>query len=291
MNDASKRAVLKKRIADKDPFMIPGAFNAICAKFVEKQGFPCTYVSGSGTAAAFGLPDLGLTTLSEAVSEAEHIARAVQIPTIADADTGFGNVLTIPRTVRQFESAGLAGIHLEDQVFPKRCGHLAGKEVIPTSDMVALLKAALAAREDPNFIIIARVDAYSVTGFDDMLYRAQAYYDAGADLIFPEALQSLDEFEQVAKKVPVLANMTDFGKTPYFSFQEFVDVGCLCVLFPLTTFRACMKTMRDTLAHLHEHGSQADILDSLYTRQEYYDLIDYKTYELQADQIISDSSN
>jgi len=286
---AAKRKQFQSLINGSKTFVIAGAFDAMCAKFVQKHHFPCTYVSGSATAASLlGLPDLGMTTLTEAAREAGYIANAVNIPTLADADTGFGELINIPRTITEFESKGLSGIHLEDQVFPKRCGHLSGKDVIPESEMVAKIKAAVAARNDKNFMIIARVDAYSVNGFDDMVHRAQAYADAGVDMIFPEAMTSLAEYEKVVKtvSVPILANMTEFGKTPYIRVKQFAEVGCRCVLFPLTIFRAAMKTMDKTLDILKREGSQEPFLDEIYTRQDFYDLIDYPRYEAIVNQAI-----
>lgn len=280
-----KRKALRDLISGSETFTIVGAFDAICAKFVQKHGFPCTYVSGSATAASLlGLPDLGMTTLTEVATEAGAVAGAVDIPCIADADTGFGELTNIPRCVNVFEEKGIAGIHIEDQVFPKRCGHLDGKEIIPEHEMVAKIRAAASARQDPNFIIIARCDAYSVSGFDDMAHRIQAYSDAGADMIFPEALKTLAEFEKIstASPKPILANMTEFGKTPYYTVSNFTNAGVRAVLFPLTIYRTCMKTMDRAITTLKQTGTQETFLADIYPRKDFYDLIDYAKYESQA---------
>lgn len=278
----NKRQHFRECLRGDELIIIPGAFNAICARFVEEAGFPATYVSGAATAAAaFALPDLGMVTLTEAVSEAGRIANAVQIPTLADADTGFGEMLNVGRTVREFEAAGVTGIHLEDQVFPKRCGHLDGKEVISTTEMVAKIRLAVEARRDPNFLIIARSDACSVNGFADMLDRCRSYADAGAELIFPEALTTLGEYEKAAAAlpVPILANMTEFGKTPYYRAKEFGEVGCKVVLFPLSILRHAMGGVRRALATLHDEGSQEPLVEEMFSRQEFYEFIDYAAYE------------
>lgn len=277
-----KRKALRQLIKQDKTFTIMGAFDPICAKLVERHGVPCTYVSGSATAAtAFGLPDLGLTSLIENAYVAGNIANAVSIPAIADADTGYGNAKQIPKTVYTFEQQGLAGIHIEDQVFPKRCGHLEGKAVIPEKEMVKKIQAAIQSRKDSNFIITARVDSYSVSGFDDMLRRAQAYADAGADMIFPEAMTSLPEYERVCKtlKIPVLANMTEFGKTPYFTVKQFSEVGVRAVLFPLSVYRAVMKTMDHAIQSIGQHGTQKQLLNQMMSRTEFYELIDYEAFE------------
>ena len=282
MGPADKRKVLRKLLNQNKTFTIIGAFDPICAKLVEKHGLPCTYVSGSATAAtAFGLPDLGLTSLIENAYVAGNIAHAVSIPTIADADTGYGNSSQIPKTITTFEDQGLAGIHIEDQVFPKRCGHLEGKEVISEKEMAKKIKSAVQSRKDPNFVITARVDSYSVHGFDDMLHRVCAYADAGADMIFPEAMTSLSEYQKVcqALKIPVLANMTEFGKTPYFTAKQFSEVGVRAVLFPLSVYRATLKTMDQAIQSIQHHGTQKQLLPQMMTRREFYDLIDYEAFE------------
>src|SRR5437588_10661681 len=208
--------------------MLPGVPNAAMARQVERAGFDAVYISGAGMAnATAGMPDIGLLTMTEVVRLAGYIASAVKIPAIVDADTGFGGAENVARTIRELENAGLAGCHIEDQEFPKRCGHLAGKSIVDLDEMIARIKAAVAARRNPDFIIIARTDARAVENFDAALNRARKYAEAGADAIFPEALETLVEFRRFARemKVPLLANMTEFGKSPVLSFQELSDLG------------------------------------------------------------------
>jgi methylisocitrate lyase len=279
MTPEQKRARLAELLAADEILLLPGAFNAASAKLVQQTGFEAVYVSGSATAGAvFGLPDVGLVDLATAVAEGERIASAVDLPTIADADTGFGNVA---EAVRLFEAAGISALHIEDQVFPKRCGHLEGKQVIPLGEMVEMISAAVTARVDPGFQLIARCDARSVTSFDDLLDRCLAYQQAGADLLFPEALVSLEEFEATveAVDVPVLANMTEFGKTPYFTAEQFEQAGVSAVLFPLTAFRAAMGEVERTLIELKAAGGQESIISRMQSRQAFYDLIDYDSYD------------
>jgi methylisocitrate lyase len=227
-----------------------------------------------------GYPDIGLLSMTEVVQFAGYIAEAVEIPAICDADTGYGEALQVIRTVQQFEKAGIAGIHLEDQLSPKRCGHLEGKQLIPIEDMQAKIAAALTARQNPDFLIIARVDARGVTGFEDAVQRAKAYVAAGAEMIFPEALQSEEEFAAFANAVdcPLLANMTEFGKSPYLSAADFEALGYKIVIFPMTAFRVMMKAVQDLLTTLKRTGTQEGFLDRMQTRQELYELIDYPAY-------------
>jgi methylisocitrate lyase len=279
---SEKRKRLKTLLRDEKIFAIPGAFNALCAKVIERRGFFAAYVSGGATAVGvFGLPDVGLYTADEIVTEAGYIASATNLPVICDADTGFGGILNVRRTVQMFESTGIAGIHIEDQEFPKRCGHLAGKSVIPREEMVSKIKAAVDARQDNDFVIIGRCDAHSVEGFDGMLERCIAYADAGADMIFPEALATLDEYQKVTsalKNTPVLANMTEFGKTPYFSVKQFADTGVKAVMYPLTLFRVAMKAVENAADELFEKGTQEGFVDQMQTRKELYDLVDYEEF-------------
>jgi methylisocitrate lyase len=261
--------------------MIPGVFNAVVARMAERTGFPAVYLSGGALSAAFGLPDIGLVTLSEFVQQAQVIAAATQLPLLCDADTGFGEALAVERTVRLFEGAGAAGIHLEDQVMPKRCGHLSGKALIEPQVMAAKLRAAVAARSDPTFVIIARTDARGVTGYEDAVARAQTYLEAGADAIFPEALESVDEFATFARTVqaPLLANMTEFGRSPNLDFATLAGMGYRMVLFPLTAFRAALRSAQDTLAELKQQGHQRARIGQMLTRAELYDLLGYSGYE------------
>jgi methylisocitrate lyase len=258
--------------------MLPGVSNAAMALQVERAGFDAVYVSGAGMAnATAGVPDIGLLSLIEVVMLAGYVANAVTIPAIVDADTGFGGAENVARTIRELEAAGLAGCHIEDQDFPKRCGHLAGKSIVDVEEMVGKIKAAVGARRDRNFMIIARTDARSIEGFDRVVERAGEYLAAGADAIFPEALQSAEEFRDFAKEidVPLLANMTEFGKSPLLTFEQLSDFGYRMVIFPQTAFRVSMKASEKFFAALKKAGTQSDWLEKMQTRQELYDLLDY----------------
>jgi methylisocitrate lyase len=260
------------------PVMLPGVPNAAMARQVERLGFDAVYVSGAGMAnATAGVPDIGLLTLTEVVQLAGYVARAVKIPAIVDADTGFGGSENVARTIREFEAAGLAGCHIEDQEFPKRCGHVSGKSIVDVEEMVEKIKAAVAARRDPDFMIIARTDARAVEDFGRTVDRAQRYIKAGAEAIFPEALQSEQEFRDFANAidVPLLANMTEFGKSPLLSFTELTGFGYRMVIFPQSAFRVSMKASEEFLRALKENGSQKEWLDKMQTRQELYELLDY----------------
>jgi len=277
MTRQTKAARLRELIA-KDAIMLPGVPNASMARQAERLGFDAVYVSGAGMAnATAGVPDIGLLTLTEVVQLAGYIARAVKIPAIVDADTGFGGSENVARTIRDLEAAGLAGCHIEDQQFPKRCGHLAGKSLVDVDEMTEKIKTAVAARRDPDFLIIARTDARAVEDFDRTVDRARRYMQAGADAIFPEALQSADEFRDFASKIdlPLLANMTEFGKSPLLSFKELAGFGYRMVIFPQSAFRVSMKASERLLRALKEGGTQKEWLDQMQTRQELYKLLDY----------------
>jgi len=264
------------------PIMIPGVFNALAAKQAERLGFPAVYLSGGALSAGWaGLPDVGLLTLTEFADQAAVLARATGLPLLCDADTGFGEPINVERTVRLFEQAGAAGIHLEDQVLPKRCGHLTGKTLIAADAMAAKVRAAVAARRDPDFVIVARTDARSVEGLDAAVDRARAYLDAGADMIFPEALESAEEFARFAAAVPapLLANLTEFGRGPLLDFADLAALGYRAVLYPLTAFRAAMHAAGRALAELRDRGTQRGLLDRMQTRAELYDLLGYTAWE------------
>ncbi|MBI4529938.1 MAG: methylisocitrate lyase [Candidatus Latescibacteria bacterium] len=267
----------------KGTVVAPGAFNAITAKLIERTGFEAVYISGAGIINGLtGFPDIGLLTMTEVVTQARYIADAVEIPAIADADTGYGEALNVVRTVREFERAGVAGIHIEDQVSPKRCGHLSGKQLIPVETMTQKLRAAVEAKTDPDFLIIARTDARGVTGFEDAVERAKRYIDAGADAIFPEALETEEDFAtfvEAVPDVPLLANMTEFGKSPYLTVEQFASMGYRIVIFPMTAFRVAMKAVEEMLIELQKSGTQAGLLNRMQTRQELYELIHYSDYE------------
>lgn len=259
--------------------VLPGAFNALTARGIERAGFEAIYLSGATLAnGLLGVPDIGLTTLSEATLHATRCAAVTTLPIVSDADTGFGGSDNAARTVQEFERAGLAGLHLEDQEFPKRCGHLSGKSLVPRGEFVEKIAAAAAARRDPAFLIIARTDARGVTSYDDAVARAHAYLKAGADAVFPEALENTEEFARFARDVPapLLANMTEFGKTPYLTVDEFAAMGYKLVIFPVTLMRAAMKAVEQTLAELKAARTQKHMLDRMQTRQELYDLLGYR---------------
>jgi methylisocitrate lyase len=263
------------------PVAVPGAFNALTARLVERLGFRALYLSGGALSAASGLPDVGLLTLTEFADEASRLTTATSLPLLCDADTGFGEALNVERTVQLLESAGAAGIHLEDQVFPKRCGHLSGKSLVEPEAFAAKVRAAVARKRDPDFVVIARTDARGVTGFDDAVRRARLYLQAGADAIFPEALETAEEFARFAREVPapLLANMTEFGKGPLLTVSELGAMGYKMVLYPLTAFRAAMRAAAETLVLLRDCGHQRDVLPRMMTRAELYDLLGYKDYE------------
>jgi methylisocitrate lyase len=277
----TKARRLRDLIAD-GTVVAPGAFNAVTAMAAERSGFEAVYISGAGLAdGVAGFPDIGLLTLIEVVQQARYIADAVAVPAICDADTGFGEVVNVRRTVHEFEQAGIAGIHLEDQESPKRCGHLAGKRLIEPAEMARKIAAAVEARRDPDFLLIARTDARSVYGLEDAIARAQLYLRAGADVIFPESLESAEEFARFAREVPVplLANMTEFGRTPLLTVEEFAAMGYRLVIFPMTAFRVMMRAVIDALTELKRSGTQRDLLPRMQTRRELYDLLRYADYE------------
>jgi methylisocitrate lyase len=266
----------------EDTVLLPGVFNAISAVSAHKAGASALYLSGAGiTNSALGTPDIALATLSEFAQQAAYVTQIAPLPVISDADTGFGESLNVMRTVIEMERAGLAGIHLEDQVSPKRCGHLDGKTCIPAEDMLRKLRAAVSAKRDPSFFIVARTDARGVEGLEASIDRAQRYADAGADAIFPEGLTSEQEFEQFreAVGVPLLANMTEFGKTPLISVDTFRNLGYELVIFPMTAFRVMLRALDETYSELLSAGTQAGMLEKMRTRAELYERIDYKEYD------------
>jgi methylisocitrate lyase len=277
-----KKPNFRKVLDERDVILLPGTFNALVAKLIEAKGFDAVYCTGAGISTSFlGLPDVGLITLSEMTQMVGYVCSAVNLPVISDADTGFGNAINVMRTVWEFERVGAAGIHIEDQVAPKRCGHVAGKEVISAEEMVGKIKAAVSAKVNPDFVIIARTDAKNVEGLKGAIKRGQLYRDAGADVIFPEALETEKEFSEFAKAfpdIPLMANMTEFGKTPYFSVEEYRQMGYKVVVFPVSTMRVAMKAVEAFLTHLKEKGSQKDYLEKMETRKELYDLVSYPQF-------------
>ncbi len=263
------------------PFALPGVFCPLLARIAERIGFQAVYLSGGALSASNGVPDIGLLSVTEFVAQAQLTAAATTLPLLCDADTGFGEALNVERTVKLFESAGVAGIHLEDQEMPKRCGHLSGKSLIEPEEMAAKIRAAVQARRDPDFVIMARTDARGVTNFEDAVARAQLYLDAGADAIFPEALQSIDEFARFAKDVPcpLLANMTEFGKSELLDVPTLGKLGYRMILFPLTAFRVALQAAEKSLLELFHHGTQVQLLPEMMTRAKLYDVLGYTGYE------------
>ena len=272
---------LRQLVADAT-IQVPGAPAALFARLIERCGYDAMYLSGAAfSAGILGLPDIGLFTLTELAQQTTYLTRACALPLIVDADTGFGDALQVERTIVELEAAGAAAIQLEDQQSPKRCGHLAGKSLVETDTMCAKLRAAAAARSDQDLVIIARTDARGVASLDEAIERAKRYLDAGADWIFPEALQSKDEFKQFADAIdaPLVANMTEFGKSPLLTLDELAELGYSAVLYPVTLLRIAMKAGEAALNLLAVEGTQADLLDLMQTREELYDLIDYQAFQ------------
>ncbi len=278
MPSSATRSAKLRQLLESGTVSMPGAINALSARLIESMGFDAMYLSGAVLANSVGgVPDVGLMTLTEAEAHAKAIARVTTIPIIADADTGYGEADNTARTVRVMEEAGVSGIHLEDQVFPKRCGHLEGKELVPAEHFCEKIQAAARAKASDDFVLIARTDARGVIGIDETIRRANLYIEAGADAVFPEGLRSADEFAEVAKKVKtyLLANMTEFGTTPYLSVADFAKLGYRMVIFPVTLQRAAMKAMENVLTEIRATGTQKSMLDQMQTRQALYDLLEY----------------
>lgn len=277
---AERRAKFRELLAGDQIVQFPGAINPINAQIIEQTGFEGVYISGGAFSAAMGLPDIGLTTLTEVADHGRNIARVTNLPTFIDADTGWGEAMNVARTVQEFEDAGISGMHLEDQVNPKRCGHLDGKEVVTAAEMVKRISAAAKGRRDENFVLCARTDARAGEGLDAAIDRAKAYADAGADMIFPEAMRDLGEFETFAKAldVPILANMTEFGKSELFTTSQLADAGVRVVIYPVTTLRLAMGAIKDGLQAIRTEGTQASVVDRMQTRADLYETIDYEAY-------------
>lgn len=264
------------------PLQVVGAVNAFCGLLAERAGFRALYLSGAGVAnASHGLPDLGITTLADVLEDARRITAVTDLPLLVDADTGWGSSLMIQRTVSELIRAGTAGLHLEDQVDTKRCGHRPGKQLVSTTEMTDRLKAALDARTDPGFVLMARTDAVAVEGLDAAITRASRYIEAGADIIFAEALTSLDDYRRFTSSVavPVLANITEFGLTPLFTVDELRDAGVRLVLYPLSAFRAMNAAAMNVYQTVRASGTQRELIESMQTREELYDILDYHAIE------------
>ncbi len=267
-------------LMEKKGIILPGAYNALTAMQARKAGFRGIYISGAALSVSAGVPDIGILTLSEFVTFAKYIVIGSGLPCISDADTGFGEACNVARTVQEFERIGVCGIHIEDQIFPKRCGHLMGKSLVSVNAMCEKIKASTLARKDKNFLIIARTDARSVEGFDEAVMRAKAYIKAGADAIFPEALETRAEFEKFAIKVkaPLLANMTEFGVSPLLTARELFFLGYKMVIFPVSALRVSMGACTKFYGDLFESGTQSGWIKNMQTRSELYDLINYDAY-------------
>jgi methylisocitrate lyase len=288
----SAGAKLRDAVAKRAPLQIPGTINAYCALLAERAGFEAIYLSGAGVAnASFGLPDLGVTTLNDVVEDARRITAATDLPLLVDADTGFGSAFNIARTVRELERAGVAGMHIEDQEQAKRCGHRPNKATVSTGEMCDRLKAAVDARADLAFVIMARTDAFAREGVDASLERAAAYVEAGADMVFAEALYTLDDYRAFTRAigVPVLANLTEFGLTPLFSCNELGAAGVKLILYPLSAFRAMSRSALEVYSAIRERGTQKAVVAKMQTREELYTVLDYHAYERKLDDLYARS--
>lgn len=275
-----KRLKLRELLNSGTIAQFPGAFNPLSARLIEEKGFPGVYISGAVLANDLGLPDIGLTTLTEVATRAGQIARMTELPCLVDADTGFGEPMNVARTIQELENAGLAGCHIEDQFNPKRCGHLDGKNVVDTDTAAKRIRAAADARRDPNFLIMARTDIRAVDGIQAAQERAKALVDAGADAIFPEAMKDLSEFQAIrdAVDVPILANMTEFGKSELFTVEQLQGVGVNMVIYPVTLLRIAMGAAERTLETIKATGTQEAQVENMLTRARLYDLVDYEAY-------------
>lgn len=290
MREEQAGARFRAALAAERPLQIAGTINAYCALLAERAGFRAIYLSGGGVAnASFGLPDLGATTLDDVAADVSRITDACSLPLLVDADTGFGPALVLARTVRRLAKAGAAGMHIEDQVQAKRCGHRPGKALVASGEMQDRLKAATDAREHESFVIMARTDSFAAEGLDKAIERSRDYVEAGADMIFAEALTSLDEFRAFTSTldVPVLANITEFGKTPLFERDELGEAGVDMILYPLSAFRAMSRAAADVYATLRELGTQASRIDGMQTREELYEVIGYHEAERALDALFS----
>jgi len=276
-NSSEKRIEFKKKLTNRKILRFPGAYNPLTAKLISEIGFDGIYISGAVMSNDLGLPDIGLTTLKEVSYRANQITKVSDLPSIVDADTGFNNC---KKTIETFESLGLSGCHIEDQIDEKRCGHLDNKEIIPTKEMINKIKTCISSRKDKNFLIIARTDANTVEGLDKTIDRIKAYEDAGADIIFPEAMKDENEFEKIRKnsKVKLLANMTEFGKSKILSAKVLENLGYNIVIYPVTTQRLAMKNVEDGLKVIFEDGHQNNIIDKMQTRKRLYELVEYEKY-------------
>jgi methylisocitrate lyase len=275
-----KREDLAAKLKTGNLLRFPGAYNALVAKLIEEIGYDGVYVSGGVMANDLGMPDIGLTTLHDVSTKSHQIARVTNLPTIIDIDTGFGEAMNVSRTIETIEGLGISGCHIEDQMNPKRCGHLDNKDLVSTEEMIKKIKSAVKARKDNNFQIIARTDANAVEGLEKTIARAQAYVDAGADVVFPEALKDEKEFEEFRKniKVYLLSNMTEFGKSKLLTKEQLENLGYNIVIYPVTTQRLALKNVEDGLKKIFEEGHQNNVIDKMQTRKRLYELVEYEKY-------------
>ena len=290
MSQNTPGARFTKAVKEESPLQIIGTINANHALLAKRAGYKAIYLSGGGVAAgSLGIPDLGITTLEDVLVDARRITDVCDVPLLVDIDTGFGSsAFNIARTIKALEKAGVAAVHIEDQVSAKRCGHRPNKEIVSKSEMVDRIKAAVDARTDSSFVIMARTDSFDKEGLDGVLDRAHAYIEAGADAIFPEAVQTLAIYEKITRdiRVPVLANITEFGKTPLFKTSELASVGVKMVLYPLSAFRAMNKAAENVYEVIRKEGTQQSVINSMQTREELYERIDYFRYEKELDQLL-----
>ena len=285
---ATPGQMLRAALGEEKPLQVVGTINAYAALLAERSGFRAIYLSGGGVAnASFGLPDLGMTTLTDVVSDVRRITAVSRLPLLVDADTGWGHAFMVGRTVREMIRAGAAGLHMEDQVAAKRCGHRSGKRVVSTGEMEDRIKAAVDARSDPSFVIMARTDAVAVEGLDAAIERACRYREAGADMLFPEALTELAHYRRFADSlgIPILANITEFGVTPLFTTEELAGAGVGLVLYPLSAFRAMSAAALKVYRTIRSDGTQRGVLESMQSRAELYDILGYHDYERKLDEL------
>jgi methylisocitrate lyase len=283
----------KKLVAKTNPLQIVGTVNAYSSIMAEKVGHQAIYLSGGGVAASsLGVPDLGITSLADVLEDAKRITQATSLPLLVDADTGWGGSFNIARCVREMIKSDVAGIHIEDQVSQKRCGHRPNKAIVSTSEMIDRIKSAVDAKTDSDFIIMARTDALAMEGMQSAIDKAKAFVEAGADMIFPEALSSIDQYKEFSDSlsVPILANITEFGKTPLYSKTELYEVGVDMILYPLSAFRAMSNAALNVYQHILKDGHQRNVIESMQTREELYDFLDYHQYEKQLDNLFNKES-
>tara|TARA_B110000116_G_scaffold190165_1_gene165216 strand:+ start:121 stop:996 length:876 start_codon:yes stop_codon:yes gene_type:complete len=291
MEKISAGQKFREALSNNSPLKIVGTINAYSALLAEKSGHRAIYLSGGGVAASsLGVPDLGITSLQDVLIDVERITNVTEIPLLVDADTGWGGAFNIARTVRSLTNAGAAGLHIEDQVAQKRCGHRPNKEIVTSKEMIDRLKAAVDAKTDQNFVVMARTDALANEGLDSAIERAVAYQEAGADALFPEALTKLDEYIAMSKElnIPILANITEFGQTPLFNCQQLKEAGVAMVLYPLSAFRAMSKAAEVVYDEIQKEGSQEKVLDRMQSRDELYEVLDYHSFEKKLDELFKD---